>query len=102
MTDFHPEPAVSLHQKHIARRQHAEVMAQHARAAAVVRNGHDGGDVLCIALEAAQHGGKPVSPADGGNARLALFRLIEPYILLLHRHPRVPLLSMSRCLETTV
>ena len=80
----------------IAGRQHPEILPEHSGAAAVVGDGHDGRYVLCIALEAAQHRRKTMPAADGGNARLALPRLVQPYALSLRfTHPR-HLLFISR------
>ena len=59
---------------HIARRQHAEVMAQHARAAAVVRHGHNGRQILRIELQPAQQRGEPRAAADHRHARPLLGR----------------------------
>ncbi len=39
----------------IARRQHAEFLAQDARAAAIISDGHNGGDVIGLPFEGAQH-----------------------------------------------
>ena len=54
----------------VARREHAELLAQNARAAAVIRDRDDRGDAGGKALQAAQHGGKARAPADRDDARL--------------------------------
>ena len=42
----------------------SQVLAQYAGAAAVIRHRDDGGDVFCVLLQAAEHGGKTVPAAD--------------------------------------
>ena len=49
--------------------QHAQILSEHAAAAAVVRHGDDGRDVPGIALQAPEHGGKSVAAADGDDPR---------------------------------
>lgn len=82
----------------IARRKHSEVLPEHTGAAAVVRDGHDRGDIPRIGLQAAQHGGQPVSAADGRDARLPAVRLIEPDLFCKIRHSN-HLLPISRWLS---
>ena len=55
----------------VAGREHAHVAAEPARAAAVVRHGHDGGEIAGLRLEAAEQRGQPVASADGDDARPA-------------------------------
>ncbi len=49
----------------VAGREHAELLPEHAAAAAVVHDGDDGGNGRGNALQAAQHGGKSGTAADG-------------------------------------
>ena len=49
----------------IARRKHTEFLAQDAGAAAVIRNGDDGGEVCGIFFQTAEHGGQACAAADG-------------------------------------
>ena len=49
----------------IAGRQHTQFPAQLARTAAIVGNGHNGGDVAGVRLQPAQHAGQAGSAADG-------------------------------------
>ena len=79
-------------------RKHSEVLPEHTGAAAVVRDGHDRGDIPRIGLQAAQHGGQPVSAADGRDARLPAVRLIEPDLFCKIRHSN-HLLPISRWLS---
>ena len=79
----------------IARRQHAEILPQHAGAAAVVCDGHNGGNVLRIGLQAAQHGGQTMPAADGGDPRRAAARLIQADLFRKVGHG-THLLPMSR------
>ena len=82
----------------IARRKHSEVLPEHTGAAAVVRDGHNRGDIPRTGLQAAQHGGQPVSTADGRDARLPAVRLIEPDLFCKIRHSN-HLLPISRWLS---
>ena len=60
----------------VARRQHAEVLSEHAGASAVVCDGDDRRNKFCIALESAQHRRQTVPAADGNDVRHAFFGLI--------------------------
>ena len=82
----------------IARRQHSQILAQHAGAAAVVGDGDDGGDILRVGLQAPQHGGQAVPAADGRDARLPAVGLIEPDLFGQFYH-RAYLLPISRWLS---
>ena len=82
----------------IARRQHPQILAQHAGAAAVVGDGDDGGDILRVGLQAPQHGGQAVPAADGCDARLSAVGLIEPDLFGQFCH-RAYLLPISRWLS---
>ena len=53
----------------VTRRQHAQVAPQPPRAAAIVGDGDDGGDVVRVFFEAAQEGVEPVPAADRHNLR---------------------------------
>ena len=70
----------------IAGRQHPEILAQRAGAAAVVRNGDDRRDVARIALQSAQHRGQAMPAADGDEARRPVTRLIEADIFRVCSH----------------
>ena len=49
----------------IPRRQHTQLLTQHAGAAAVVRYRNDSRQIIGMALQAPQHGAQPCAAADG-------------------------------------
>ena len=55
----------------VSRRQHSQALPQPTGAAAVVRHGDNGGEVLCIQLQPPQQRGQTRSAANGGNAARA-------------------------------
>ena len=72
--------------EHVARRQHAELVAQHAAAAAAVEHRDDGVEPQPrVALEAAQQAGQPGAAAEAADVQLA--ELHAPGILV-RRRPR--------------
>ena len=68
----------------VPRRRHAQVLPEHAGAAAVVGHGDDGGHVAGILLQATEHGGKARAAADGGDLGAVLPALVAAAVLLAH------------------
>ena len=70
---------------HISGRQHPKLLAQDAGAAAIVRYRDNGSQSVCVPFQAAQHGGKACSSANGGDP--GAFAAGAPVkLILIHRH----------------
>ena len=68
-------------------RRHAQVVAEHAGAAAVVRHGDHGGDIVRVVFQAPQHGGKAGAAANGYDMRAAAGRNAAQFLFHLTYAP---------------